>query len=619
MDDMDKKYIHDLTYKLMIDLGGRNVAFDAYMSMYKGGWDLPPSIRNLPWVTKVINSDPFDAIQTGIRILATIPMSIRFQPLLPGEANKDRAETIERVLKWQFMQANRRRSKTIEAELAKQALLFDLCGAKVIDVDWELERRKDIGGETRRLKAWREHGRLRVIPYDARSVFPLWSNGMLEGVLIVQHRRAMDVLKEWGGRASQYDDLVKLSTANYGRDWVTYYEWQDYNNTMVWARPGQQWTYPASFGDAEHWLLDAGASPTPFLPWAILGGSELEDDPAHRHIPLLYPVWITGAWDTKNIVQSLGVSETVAHTGAPRFVEEGPNQQQADVDYGRPERIAKMSPGNTLKPVPAPAVDQALQNVEALLSAQIDKATVSRILQGGELAPGTAFATLNLQTQTAVGVLSPFKDLTQKTLAEIATIMLKWVAHTNKDLWGYGTEGEVEGEQLVINSDELSPEDIYINVDLHPDTATDKQQKVNTAAIAVQQLGMSKMTALEEIGIEDAKQELKRGMMEQFIQHELDMIFQQEMLSMQTQIQMQAEAQSMEMQMAMQQNVAQQEQPMGAGEMMGGELAPGNPTGGQGFNPAAGGQPPAGASPLGQAAGAGNPEQQIGEMQGGFE
>jgi hypothetical protein len=627
--------IHDITYKLMTDNGNRNIAFDAYMSMYKSGWDLPPEIRGLPWVQKVINSDPYDAIQTGMRILATIPMSIRYQPLQPGVRNAQRAETIEKVLKWQFLNSNRRRSRTVEAEMAKFALLFDMCAMRIDDLEWEVDRKKSIGASTKREEAKLALGRFRMQPFDSRSIFPLWTGDMLEGVLVVQHRRAIDVVKEWGERASQYEDLVKLSYANYGQDWVTYYEWTDLDVKKVWCRKGQQWSYPVGYGDAEHWVLDEGKNPLPFINWAVLGGSELETDYVHKHNPLLYPVYATGAWDIKNIVQTLGVSEVIAHTGSPRYVEEGPNQQQAQVGYAEPERIAKMPTGNTLKTLPPPQLDAALANVEAMLSNQIDKSTVARILQGGDLPAGTAFATLNLATQTAVGVLSPFKDLTQKVLAQGATCQLQWVAFTGKDLMGYAVGGrgdEENGKQLSIKANELSTDSIYIDVVLHPDTATDKAQKINTAAIAVQQLDMSIETALDEIGIEDPKAEMKKRIFEKMAQHELDLQFQREIQEMQAEIQLATEGQSMQMQMLMQTAMAEQQQAMaaqqqgaqtpppphspGAGggpppeEMM--QAGPGGPQG-QGADPAAGGFPPAGAAPQGAAAGAGNPNQQLEE------
>jgi hypothetical protein len=66
----------DKTYKVVIDSGGRNTAFHAYNQMYKSGcksgWDLPPEVRAMPWIQKVVNSDPYDAVQTGVRIISTI-------------------------------------------------------------------------------------------------------------------------------------------------------------------------------------------------------------------------------------------------------------------------------------------------------------------------------------------------------------------------------------------------------------------------------------------------------------------------------------------------------------------------------------------------------------------
>ena len=126
-------------YKIMVDNAPRNVAFNAFMQMYKSGWELPREIRMLPWIQKVINSDPYDAIQTGVRIIATIPMSIRFQPMQPRPENRTRAGVIEKVCKWNIRMANRRRSRTVEYEIAKMALLYDMCAAKTVDLEYEIK------------------------------------------------------------------------------------------------------------------------------------------------------------------------------------------------------------------------------------------------------------------------------------------------------------------------------------------------------------------------------------------------------------------------------------------------------------------------------------------------
>lgn len=614
-DILTREQVADIAYKQMVDNTPRNIAFNAYDQMYKSGWELPPEIRALPWIQKVINSDPYDAVQTGVRILATIQASIRFQPLKPGLKNRQRAGVIEKVIKWNMKSANRRRSRTVEHELAKMALKYDMCAAKTVDVRYEIDQKTLVNADTRREKQALALGRFMIVPYDSRDVYPIWSNLGLEGVLVVQHRHASEVISEFGDMARQHEALVSLATQTHDSDWVTYYDYTDFTTRSIWVDEGQTFSAPTT--STQRWYIDHGANSLPFLNWTIKGGSELESDPTHKFQPLLYPVYATGAWDIKNIIQTLGVSEVIAHTGSPRFVEEGVNPQQSEIDYFSPERIAKMAGQNILKALPAPEVDQALAGVEAMLSAQLDKEMVSSILMGGELPAGIAFATLNLVTQTAIGVLNPAKDLTQKALADIGAQMLQWTQFTDKPLYGFDTKGENDGQELEVLPDELDSKSIYIDVELHPDTPTDQAQKVNTAGIAVEQLGMSQETALDEVGVEDPAGEIKKGIQERFLQHSIDMMLEREMLEMQNELALDLLEEQTKIQMA----AAESEQegaPMPGGgqgeeEFLGGEgggmfeQGPGGSPGG--MNPADGAPSPAMFAPEDNAEGAGFPQE----------
>jgi hypothetical protein len=607
--------VTQLAYKVMVDNSPRNIAFDAYMQMYKSGWELPPEIRSLPWIQQVINSDPYDAIQTGIRILATLPPSIAFQPLAPGLANREQAGMIEKVIKWQLKSANRRRARTIEYEMSKMSLVYDMCAVRSVDIEFEIEQKTLVNASTKREEQALRNGRFMIVPYDSRDVYPIWSNLGLEGVLVVQHRRAQEIVDEFGDKARAHPELAKLAMEPHDKDWVTYYDYTDYDTRSIWVDEGRTFTTPRASQQAR-WVIDHGRNPIPFLNWSVKGGSELEGDPIHKYQPLLYPVYATGAWDIKNIVQTLGVSEVIAHTGSPRYVEEGPNQQVADVDYHEPERIAKMPPGNVLRALAPPALDQALANVEAMLSAQMDKATVSAILQGGELPAGIAFATLNLVTQTAIGVLTPAKDLTQKVLAEMFSQMLQWVEFTDKPLYGFQTDGEEAGAELVIRPDVLDPRSIYIDVELHPDSPTDQGQKVNTAGIMVGQLGLSQESALDEVGFEDPAAELKKAYFEKLVAHEFELSLEKERLQLANEMQLELMEEQMKMELAMQKAVQGEQQPAGSppvglmkppptGEAPFAEQGPGGSPTGQGFAPPDGGTPPGMFAPEDNAEGAG--------------
>ena len=164
---------------------------------------------------------------------------------------------------------------------------------------------------------------------------------------------------------------------------------------------------------------------------------------------------------------------------------------------------------------------------------------------------------------------------------------------------------------------ELDPKIIYIDVELHPDTASDKGQKVVTAGIAIEKLGMSQETALDEIGIEDPAEELRKRMFETLANHELEMELQREILEMQNELALDMMEEQMKMEMVMQQ--AQAEAQGGAGQapeeelaqegMMGGAEEGGFGEGGspEGLNPAEGAPPPAMFAPGDNAEGAGNP------------
>ena len=497
-----------------------------------------------------------------------------------------------------------------------------MCAVKIVDIAEEIKQKSLINASTKREEQALSKGRFMIIPYDSRDVHPIWSNVGLEGVLVVQHRRAQEILDEFGSKATQHPELVKLAMTPHDRDWVTYYDYVDRETRSIWVDEGRTFTTPRGTQQAR-WIIDHGKNPHGFINWSIKGGSEMETDPMHKFQPLLYPVYATGAWDIKNIIQTLGVSEVIAHTGSPRFVEEGPNQQTADIDYMSPERIAKMPVGNRLQALQPPGIDQALQNVEAMLSAQMDKATVSAVLQGGDLPAGVAFASLNLITQTAIGVLTPAKDLAQKTLAGMFEIMLEWVIYTQKPIYGFDTQGKQDGTELSIEPDQLDSASIYIDVELHPDSPTDKAQKVNTAGVMVTQLGLSQESALEEVGFEDPTEEMKKGIFERFLMHEIEMEMETERLQLANameaeRMQMQFEMQTAQMQQQAQleqqaaaqqqeQAAAQQGAEQGAGQFQGPLPGEGEQPPGQAPGPGEAQMPFAQEAPAENAAGAGNP------------
>ena len=139
---------------------------------------------------------------------------------------------------------------------------------------------------------------------------------------------------------------------------------------------------------------------------------------------------------------------------------------------------------------------------------------------------------------------------------------------------------------------------MYIEVELNTDEPTDRQQRANTAGQLVQ-WGYPKEWALEDLGITDPQKAIEQWWYEKFLEHEINMLMQKDQMDMQAAMQQAQQNAQMQAQMMMQ---AQQQQPPP-------EAIPG----GEGFNPAAGGQSPINVNPSMQTR-----ERVTGETRGGM-
>ena len=153
-----------------------------------------------------------------------------------------------------------------------------------------------------------------------------------------------------------------------------------------------------------------------------------------------------------------------------------------------------------------------------------------------------------------------------------------WAHHTKNSIKGYANDGE----QYSIEWDEIDPEKFYIECELKPDVALDRQQRANVAVMLLQAGLMNKEKALEYMGENDPTAILKQVDFEKLKDHRIQLMMQREQL----QLDMEAQQMTMQQQQQMADEQAYQQQAMAAqqGQMAG---APG----GQMYNPAQGGLP----------------------------
>jgi hypothetical protein len=292
------------------------------------------------------------------------------------------------------------------------------------------------------------------------------------------------------------------------------------------------------------------------------------------------------------------VSEVISRAAAPRKRVTGVNpEEDHTIDYGDPGGVEYVRAPSVAQDIPPATLDPGLVTIDDRMDSAISRSSIPRLLQDGNVPANTQFATVNAVIQLANGAIMPYKELAQLAAADICEQMVRWVVHHKDTQAVYGTEKEDKGKYYQMVPEEVNTDHLQIEVELKADMPTDRMQKINAATMAVDRLGMSKQSGLEEIGVMDVDAEERKNTWERIreatlnaqltlIQAESDLKVQQ----MQMQMQMQAQQATMQMQ---QQAQAQQMQ----AQAQQGQQGP--PVGGQGFNPAQGGTPPAEANPQG--------------------
>lgn len=481
---------------------GRDRMLAAMDQMWRGEWELPNSISSLRWVHKVVSTDPHDALRAGTRVLSSASPRISVQSMGPNEASRVQADKLERALGWQLKQASRRRRASVLRDVVFSALLYDEVVAQVVYLPHQIKALKTFKGDTRRLEAAKKFGPFAVLVRNPRQVHVRYSDWMPEAVVMKRVMPLQEALDFWGKKAGKLRRSLngkEMSEMNY----VTVYDYMDVEHRVVWALPQESGGMTMSPLGSE---LNGGveilreAHGLGFLPWvARVGGTTLAEEAEHQRVPLLYSVYQAGQWETQNILETLLTSEVIAYAASPRLKVEGPGDG-VEVDYGEPGRMAYVAPGHTLTQLNPPGLDSSLEAIAERMGARIGKSTVPRVLQTGDFPSGTAYATLNLATQSGIKSLNPYKELAEESLSDILMQMLAWVKEENAPLEGFGTGRDAVGKHFTIQPGTFEVKDLFVEVELTPDVPTDRMARINAASMAVRELGYSKRRALEQVG-----------------------------------------------------------------------------------------------------------------------
>ncbi|MBN2043630.1 MAG: hypothetical protein JW757_01315 [Anaerolineales bacterium] len=485
---------------------GRNRMLAAMEQMWQAQWQLPEAVSGLGWIHKVVSTDPHDALRAGVRVLSSAEPRIKVLPVGLGGLPETNLEQVEHALGWLFHQANRRRQASVLRDIVLSALLYDQVCTQVVYLPHQIKALQAVGGGTASLRAARRAGDFVILVRNPRHVHVRASDWTTEAVLFHQVVPAADLVSFWGSQADPIKEKLAADMQGELR-YATVYDYTDLETRVIWCylHPDANLLLPAAG-------LDGGTSPLEiirrphnlaFLPWVTrIGGTSLHRDPAHQQVPLLYSVYQSGQWDTQNILETLLTSEVIAYAAAPRLKVEGISDN-VEVDYGEPRRMAFVPPGHKLEIIDAPAMDTSLAHIADRVSQRIDKSTVPRILQTGDFPAGTAYATLNLATQSGLKSLAPYKELAEQALAGIFQQIIDWIALDGRPVLAYHQNRGQVGQQIILDPAKLDPSRLFIEVALSADVPADRAARIEAAATAVRELGYSRARALEFIGETD--------------------------------------------------------------------------------------------------------------------
>jgi hypothetical protein len=539
-------YFQSVAESMIVADRERDRMLRAMDDMWHNRWGLPPNVAGLKWIHKVVSSDPHDAVRAGTRVLSSVAPRIAVQPLGAGEAERDQAESLERALAWHFKAASRRRRASVLRDVVLSALLYDEVVAQVVYLPEQLRALKqfkaesgEIKDESDRQRALQRFGPFAIIVRNPQQVHVRYSDWMPEAVVLKQVMSLQEAEEFWGSvltKNMSARDGAKRSARFWAREekqptHVTVYDYMDVQQRAVWAIPqvgGEALAEPTGGEEGAAVEILREEHGLGFLPWAAkVGGTTLHEGGLQR-MPLLGSIWSAGQWDTQNIVETLLTSEMIAYAAAPRIKVEGPSDS-IEVDYGEPGRPVYVPTGHHLDSMTPPGLDEGLAQIAQRVAERIGKSTVPRVLQTGDYPSGTAYATLNLATQSGIKALAPYKELAEEALAEIFTLMLNWVQHSGASLefWESTRSSQNYGELRTLDLKETDLSNLAIEVELSADVPTDRMARINAASMAVRDLGYSRERALEQIGETDAKEVMRQAQQEQMDALELEIRMQQ--------------------------------------------------------------------------------------------
>jgi len=596
---VDKKYRELAASMFERDKGlKQDQAHYKRMSMLE--YALPESLRKLDWIVPCISTSPNDSLRGVTRALSNLEEALDIDPVtvmkaVDGEDDegieaKRLANTWEKIMQWELGRSAKRK-RNLRADIIWNAAVYDEVIMQLIHLPTQFKLSKP---SLARKRAALRFGDWAIRIADPQGVYIDYSDYMPERVLCITIRTAQELLNIWGEKnLGELAKRVKKEESHKQELYVEYDMVDHDDGRKVWYHAGES---PDMGMDgnyilkAQPWLKDKGGEQVPFLPWVCVAGGE-------ERKPLLFSVKKAGLWETTNILKTIVMSKAIATAASPDHIVYGPGMDDFAVDYTVPGGVIHMptkaqhqyekSPDSRLDPQLIEGVDRS--------ESDMSRASVSDVLVTAQPISGEqAYASYNLQVQQALASIGNIKELGEFGIEQLNENMLLIAHYTGQDIESYMGGSK----KYIIDSESIDPDSIQLHIELKTDVPIDRLARINAASqLAGSGVPYSYKQILKDLGDTDPEGMYREWTKEQF--DRADIAGRAEFIQAQQSGKIEQMAQQMAQQMMEQ--AVQQAQQQAKEQQQGPGQNPENAlktrgvdnVGGQGFNPAQGGTPPA--------------------------
>lgn len=597
----------------------RNELFVAMDDMFHGNIELPEQLKEFDDIRLNKDSTPHDALYNGATFLANSRIRFDITPLGDNPKEIERANEMEEVLSWHWNMANMRGMSRKIYDIAHSALRYDLAVTRVDDLMHWIPKSETKWSKAnhRAIRA----GRFLVTVLPPHSMhFQISPLGGSHTIVSAQVLPLLDVVDYYLGLAGENEDGKKIKAAVAKLKQYTEDALEDFNFFLVNYTDDDKRLVYGHITDMDNNILSSESTTgkgendfvfidtenkMPFINYTVRGGaSDVEQDPAYKYHPMLASAHWHGLWADTVLAKSLAFSDIIRRLRETREFYVGNATDQVQPDTGTGE-AKPLPPGVDVKRLPPTQIDQQVWQVIADYSGSLNKTTGTSILGAlNNISASTPFSSINAQIQLAEGNMNPQRNIIQDTIRDIAYQFCEWVKYTKKPLQAWRTTGmKIEGtdvprgKEMQISAKDYDLRRTFISCTITPETPTDQTQKINNARLLVD-MGMSKRDALESLSVPHPESQLDASSLEKIKEGMVQAIITELVATANAKVQMQvqqATMQAQQQQAAQQQAAAQEQQQQAANPQS--QISPYDMAQGQGFNPAAGGQPPIEAAP----------------------